>query len=306
MTGRIAVLMGGWSAEREVSLVTGQRCADALRAGGHQVTCIDVDRGIAHRLGALDPPPAVVFNALHGRFGEDGCIQGLLETMGLPYTHSGPLASALAMAKPMAKRLFASAGIPCPDGRMAHRTEAGRPADWCKPFVVKPGCEGSSVGVRRVLAECNDDRLRDSDFRYGDDVMIESYIPGRELTVSVLGDRALGVTEVLTGEGFYDYHNKYTEGRSRHILPAAVPDEVAARAMEMALAAHRLLGCHAVSRADFRYDDTRGEPGELFLLEVNTQPGMTPVSLVPEQAAHAGIGFDELVCWITEQARCER
>ena len=306
MKGHVAVLMGGWSAEREVSLVTGERCADALRAGGHQVTCIDVDREIAHRLRAFDPPPAVVFNALHGRFGEDGCIQGLLETMGLPYTHSGPLASALAMDKPMAKRLFASAGIPCPDGRTAHRTEAGRPADWRKPFVVKPGCEGSSVGVRRVLAECNDDRLRVSDFRYGDDVMIESYIPGRELTVSVLGERALGVTEVLTGEGFYDYHNKYTEGRSRHILPAPVPDEIAARAMETALAAHRLLGCHALSRADFRYDDTRGEPGELFLLEINTQPGMTPVSLVPEQAAHAGIGFDELVCWITEQARCER
>ncbi len=306
MTGRVAVLMGGWSAEREVSLVTGQRCAEALEAGGRQVTCIDVDRDIAHRLRALDPPPAVVFNALHGRFGEDGCIQGLLETMDLPYTHSGPLASALAMDKPMAKRVFASAGIPCPEGRTAHRSEAGCAADWRKPFVVKPGREGSSVGVRRVLAGCNDDRLRDSDFRYGDDVMIETYIPGRELTVSVLGERALGVTEVMTSEGFYDYRNKYTAGRSRHILPAPVSSEVAGRAMEMALVAHRLLGCHAVSRADFRYDDTRGEPGDLFLLEINTQPGMTPMSLVPEQAAHAGISFDELVCWITEQARCER
>ena len=206
----------------------------------------------------------------------------------------------------MAKRFFVSAGIPCPAGRTAHRTEVGRPAGWQKPFVVKPGCEGSSVGVRRVLAECNDDRLRDSDFHYGDDVMIESYIPGRELTVSVLGERALGVTEVLTSEGFYDYRNKYTAGRSQHILPAPVPDKVAARAMEMALAAHRLLGCRAVSRADFRYDDTRGEPGDLYILEINTQPGMTPVSLVPEQALHAGIGFEELVCWITEQARCER
>ncbi len=306
MSRHVAVLMGGWSAEREVSLVTGQRCADALEAGGHQVTCIDVDRDIAHRLGALERPPEVVFNALHGRFGEDGCIQGLLETIGLPYTHSGPLASALAMDKPMAKRFFVSAGIRCPDGRTAHRTESGCPAEWQKPFVVKPGSEGSSVGVRRVLAECNDDRLRDSDFRYGDDVMIESYIPGRELTVSVLGDRALGVTEVLTSEGFYDYRNKYTAGRSQHILPAPVPGEIAARAMEMALAAHRLLGCHAVSRADFRYDDTGGEPGDLYLLEINTQPGMTPVSLVPEQAAHAGIDFNELVCWITEQARCER
>ncbi|MDE0240561.1 MAG: D-alanine--D-alanine ligase [bacterium] len=306
MSRRVAVLMGGWSAEREVSLVTGERCADALGAGGHQVTCIDVDRDIAQRLRALDPPPEVVFNALHGRFGEDGCIQGLLETMGLPYTHSGPLASALAMDKPMAKRFFVSAGIPCPEGRTAHRTEAGLPAGWQKPFVVKPGCEGSSVGVRRVLAECNDDRLRDSDFRYGDDVMIEAYIPGRELTVSVLGERALGVTEVLTSEGFYDYRNKYTAGRSQHILPAPVPDEVAARAMEMALAAHRLLGCRAVSRADFRYDDTGGEPGDLYLLEINTQPGMTPVSLYPEQAAHAGIGFEELMCRITEQARCER
>ncbi len=297
--------MGGWSAEREVSLVTGRRCADTLASAGHEVTCIDVDRDIGHRLRALDPPPDVVFNALHGRFGEDGCIQGLLETMGLRYTHSGPLASALAMDKPMAKRLFASAGIPCPDGRTAHRTEAGRPAGWQRPFVVKPGREGSSVGVRRVLAACNDDRLRDADFRYGDDVMIESYIPGRELTVCVLGERALGVTEVLTGEGFYDYRNKYTEGHSRHVLPAPVPCDVAARAMEMALAAHRLLGCHAVSRADFRYDDTRGGSGGLYLLEINTQPGMTPVSLVPEQAAHAGMDFEELVCWITEQARCE-
>ncbi len=306
MSGHVAVLMGGWSAEREVSLATGRRCADALESGGHEVTCIDVDRDIARRLRALDPPPTAVFNALHGRFGEDGCIQGLLETMGLPYTHSGPLASALAMAKPMAKSFFVSAGIPCPDGRTAHRTEAGCPAGWQGPFVVKPGCEGSSVGVRRVLAACNDDRLRDSDFRYGDDVMIESYIPGRELTVTVLADRALGVTEVLTGEGFYDYRNKYTAGRSRHILPADVPDEIAARAMAMALAAHRLLGCRAVSRADMRYDDTGGGPGDLYLLEINTQPGMTPLSLVPEQAAHAGIGFEELVCWITEQARCER
>ena len=305
MKRRVVVLMGGWNSEREVSLVSGGRCADALEDEGYMVTRIDAGRDISARLAEFDDPPDAVFNALHGRFGEDGCIQGLLETMGLPYTHSPPLASALAMDKSMAKRLFVSAGIPCPEGRTAHRRETGLPAWFERPFVVKPAREGSSVGVRCVFAEGNDDRLLESDFRYGAEVLVETYIPGRELTVAVLGNRALGVTEIRTAEGFYDYRNKYTEGRSQHILPAPVPDEVAEMAMDLALGAHRLLGCRAVSRADFRYDDTQGDPGDLYMLEVNTQPGMTPLSLVPEQAAWAGVGFGELVAWITEQAQCE-
>ncbi len=304
MSRHAVVLMGGWNSEREVSLVTGRRCAEALAETGYRVTPIDAGRDVAARLAALDDPPDVVFNALHGRFGEDGCVQGLLEVMGLPYTHSPPLASALAMDKAAAKRLFAAAGIPCPEGRTARRREIGAPAGVERPFVVKPGCEGSSVGVRRVLASDNDDLLLESDFLYGDEILVERYVPGRELTVTVLGGRALGVTEILTPEGFYDYRNKYSQGRSEHLLPAPVPDDVARLAMELALKAHRLLGCRAVSRADFRYDDTGREPGGLYLLEINTQPGMTPLSLVPEQAAHSGIGFAELVAWIAGEARC--
>lgn len=299
--GHIAVLMGGWNAEREVSLVSGRDCATALEGQGYRVTRIDVGRDIARVLDALPQRPDAVFNALHGRFGEDGCIQGLLEIMALPYTHSPPLASALAMNKAAAKRLYAAAGIPCPPGRLACREEAGRASPLPRPFVVKPNGEGSSVGVRIVAAGDNDDRLAEDDFRYGDQVLVEAFVPGRELTVAVMGKRPLGVTEIRTDGGFYDYRNKYTEGRSHHLLPAPVPPAVAEEAQALALAAHRALGCRGVTRADFRYDD--GE-GALFMLEVNTQPGMTPLSLVPEQAAHAGISFQELVAWMVEESRC--
>ncbi len=305
MTKHVAVLMGGWNSEREVSLVSGRGCADALEDRGYRVTRIDAGRDIAQAIAALPERPDVVFNALHGRFGEDGCVQGLLEVMGLPYTHSGPLASALAMNKVVAKRLYAGVGIPCPEGRLATCDEAGLPARMDRPFVVKPNREGSSVGVRIVEKNDNDDRLIEDDFRYGREVVVETFIPGRELTVAVMGERSLGVTEIRTSEGFYDYRNKYTEGGSRHIVPAPICDDATARARDLALRAHRALGCRGVTRADFRYDDTSGEPGELYMLEVNTQPGMTPLSLVPEQAAHIGVSFGDLVAWMVEEARCD-
>ena len=305
MSKHVAILMGGWSSEREVSLVSGRACADALESCGYRVTRIDAGRDIACRLGRLDPRPDVVFNALHGRWGEDGCIQGLLEIAGIPYTHSGPLASALAMNKEAARHVFEAVGLTCPAGVLVPRDEIGRSAPLARPFVVKPNREGSSVGVRIVHRHDDDRRLSEDDFRYGAEIMVESYIPGRELTVAVMGERALAVTEIVTGKGFYDYGNKYTEGGSRHLVPAPICEPAYERARDQALRAHRALGCRGVTRADFRYDDTRRQPGELFILEVNTQPGMTPLSLVPEQAAHVGVGFAELVSWLVENARCD-
>ncbi len=305
MTKHVVVLMGGWNSEREVSLVSGNACADALEARGYRVTRIDVDRNIARALSDLDPKPDVVFNALHGRWGEDGCVQGLLEILDIPYTHSGPLASALAMNKEAAKHVFAATGIPCAEGVVARREQIGQPSPLQPPFVVKPNREGSSVGVRIVQLGDNDDRLLADDFRYGDEVMVETYIPGRELSVAVMGDRALAVTEIVTDEGFYDYRAKYAPGGSRHVVPAPIHAEAYRDVLGHALRAHRALDCRGVSRADFRYDDTAGEPGRLCLLEINTQPGMTPTSLVPEQAAHGGIGFGELVSWMVEHARCD-
>ena len=305
MSRQVVVLMGGWSAEREVSLVSGRACADALAAEGYRVTCIDAGRDIACTLAALDPRPDVVFNALHGRWGEDGCIQGLLEIMGLPYTHSGPLASALAMNKEVAKHVFAGAGLPCAEGVVVTREQMGQVAPLARPFVVKPNREGSSVGVRLVLRQDNDDRLLAEDFEHGDEVMVEAYVPGRELSVAVMGDRALAVTEILTDMGFYDYRAKYTPGGSRHVVPAPIHADAYEQARDIALRAHQALGCRGASRADFRYDDTAGEPGRLCLLEINTQPGMTPTSLVPEQAAHCGMPFGKLVSWMVERARCD-
>ncbi len=305
MSKHVVVLMGGWSAEREVSLVSGRACAKALGEAGYRVTAIDADRDIARTLADLDPRPDVVFNALHGRWGEDGCIQGLLEILGLPYTHSGPMASALAMNKEVAKHVFVGAGIPCAEGVVVSRDQLGKPAPLPRPFVVKPNREGSSVGVRLVLREDNDDRLLEEDFSHGDDVMVETYVPGRELSVAVMGDRALAVTEIVTDEGFYDYRAKYAPGGSRHVVPAAIHADAYRDAMDHALTAHKALDCRGVTRADFRYDDTAGEPGRLCLLEINTQPGMTPTSLVPEQAAHGGMSFAELVSWMVEHARCD-
>jgi D-alanine-D-alanine ligase len=303
----VAVLLGGFSAEREVSLSSGAEVARHLAARGYRVTTVDVQRDAGALVGALTPRPDVVFNALHGRWGEDGCVQGVLEMMGLPYTHSGVLASALAMDKPTAKRVFAAAGIRCPEGMVVDRARLAEGDVMARPFVVKPVNEGSSVGVRIVR---DGDNLPAEATVSGPDhsgrVLVERFIPGRELTVAVMGDRPLAVTELRPHQGFYDYTAKYTAGRTEHLVPAPLPRPVYDEAMRLALEAHRALGCRGVSRADLRYDDSDGDgPDGLYLLEVNTQPGMTPLSLVPEQAAHCGIGFGELVSWMVETARCD-
>ena len=302
---RVAVLYGGVSAEREVSLASGTQVIAALAEAGFEVTPIEVGADLSVLLAALTPPPDVVFNALHGRFGEDGAIQGVLDWLGLPYTHSGVRASALAMDKVAAKTVFAAAGLAVPRGLLVSRDDLARADPLPLPYVVKPANEGSSVGVE--IVRCGDNRRAEiaRAWQYGPAALVEEYIPGRELTVAVMGETPLAVTEIIaTDGGFYDYEAKYADGGSRHVIPAAVPPETTARALEMALAAHRALGCRGASRADFRYDDTAGEPGRLVLLEVNTQPGLTPTSLLPEQAAHRGIGFPALCAWMVEQATC--
>lgn len=300
MTAHVAVLMGGWSAEREVSLVSGASCAKALQDAGYQVTTIDVQRDVGALITRLYPRPDAVFNALHGRFGEDGCIQGLLDILGIPYTHSGVLASAVAMDKPMAKRLFAAEGIPVAD-HVVTTIEAARAKEpMARPYVAKPMNEGSSVGVHIVREGDNEPPFEGSGWSYGEEVMIERYIPGRELTVSVMGGKALAVTEITTARGFYDYDAKYADGGSIHVIPAEVDRSVYDEAMELSERAFKVIGCRGVARTDFRYDgDT------LYMLEINTQPGMTPTSLVPEQAAHAGLSFQDLVVWMVEQAECD-
>ncbi len=301
MATSVTVLMGGWSSEREVSLASGKNVAEALAEAGYDVRTHDVERDIAALVSALTPPPDVVFNALHGRFGEDGTVQGLLELQGIRYTHSGVLASALAMDKPMAKRLFVDAGIRCAEHVVASRADAVSGTVMDPPYVIKPLNEGSSVGVRIVL-EPGDVPGEDE---IGDVVMVERYVQGREITVAVMGDRALGVTELRPRAGFYDYSAKYTEGLADHLVPAPLPRHAYDEAMRFAELAHRTLGCRGVTRSDLRYDDTAGEPGEIYLLEINTQPGMTPMSLVPELARHAAIGFTELVGWMVENATCD-
>lgn len=301
---RVVLLMGGRSAERAVSLVSGRECAEGLIQAGYQVTTVDVRDDLGAVLKALDPKPDLVFNALHGRYGEDGTIQGMLDWLGIPYTHSGVLASALAMDKTLAKRLFESVGLRCPAGQLVPRSAVQAGDVMARPYVVKPNNEGSSVGVHIVREGDNALPFTGIDWPFGDQVLVEPYIPGRELTVGVMGDRPLAVTELRPHQGFYDYAAKYTAGRALHLIPAPVHRAIYQEALEMALAAHRILGCRGVSRSDFRHDDTQGEPGRLYLLEVNTQPGMTPLSLVPEQARHLGISFPKLVRWIAEQARC--
>ena len=304
MTRHVAVLMGGLSAEREVSLVSGEACATALEGRGHRVTRIDVAGNLPRVL--LEVRPEIVFNALHGRYGEDGRVQGLLDLLRIPYTHSGVLASALAMDKPMAKRVFASAGMRSPEGvvtRLGRILDRGLPLP--PPAVVKPAAEGSSVGVV-ILPDADLRPLSTrNDLDRGQEVLVERFVPGRELTCAVLGDAALAVTEIRPRAGFYDYRAKYTDGFADHVVPAELPPEITALVMEWSLAAHRLLGCRGVSRADFRWDEAGGADG-LFILEVNTQPGMTPLSLVPEQARHCDIPFDDLVSRLVEDARCDR
>jgi D-alanine-D-alanine ligase len=299
-SARIAVLMGGRSAEREVSLVSGRECAAALRSEGFDVVEIDAGADLAQRL--ADVRPDVAFNALHGRWGEDGCIQGILEWLEIPYTHSGVLASALAMDKTRSKQVFAAAGLPVARGMLVDRKAAIAAHPMPPPYVVKPNNEGSSVGVYLVGVGANGPAQLSEDMP--DQVMVEEYIPGRELTATVLGDRALAVTDILA-EGWYDYHAKYAPGGSRHVVPAEIPDEVSAACLDYALRAHDALGCRGVSRTDFRWDESRG-PAGLYLLETNTQPGMTPTSLAPEQAAHCGMRFGDLVRWMVEDASCCR
>src|SRR5271166_5002309 len=301
---RVAVLYGGISAEREVSLASGLQVIPALREAGFEVTPIEVGADIAAVIAALTPRPDAVFNALHGRFGEDGAIQGVLDWLAIPYTHSGVRASALAMDKLAAKAVFAAAGLPVARGRTVaiDTLEFGDPMP--RPYVVKPINEGSSVGVHIVRQGDNRRAEIARTWRFGDQALVEEFVPGRELTVGVLGDRALAVTDIRATHSFYDYESKYAPGGSFHVIPAAIHANAYAHAMEVAVAAARALGCRGASRADFRYDDTAGEPGRLVLLEMNTQPGLTPTSLLPEQAAHVGMDFPALCAWMVEQAAC--
>lgn len=297
---RIAVLKGGPSAEREVSLVSGRECAVALREEGFEVVEIDAGEDLAARL--IDVQPDVVFNALHGRWGEDGCVQGLLEWMRLPYTHSGVLASSLAMDKDRSKRTFANANLPIAKSILVDRIAASDTHPMDPPYVVKPNNEGSSVGVYLVDKGANSPAKLSEDMP--DIVMVEEFVRGRELTVAVMNGKALTVTDILT-TGWYDYDAKYVEGGSTHIVPADLPEDIFAACLDIAERAHVALGCKGVSRADFRWDDKRGLDG-LILLEVNTQPGMTPTSLAPEQAAQCGISFGALCRWLVEDASCAR
>jgi D-alanine-D-alanine ligase len=306
MGKHVAVLMGGWSAERDVSLRSGAACAAALARLGYRVTQIDVARDIAAVL--TEVKPDVALNVLHGRPGEDGTLQGMLEIIGVPYTHSGVLASALAMQKDMAKEILRAAGVPVPEGLVVSRFDAGSKHLLPPPYVVKPIAEGSSVGVFIVTEEHGHppQELYREDWAYGDRVIVEKYIAGKELTCAIVGEEALGVIEIVPAVRFYDYEAKYAPGGSKHLLPAPVSSFVYQQARRLSLAAHRALGCRGVSRADFRYDDRIEGTGGLVCLEVNTQPGMTETSLVPELAAHAGISFDELVKWMVEDASLNR
>jgi D-alanine-D-alanine ligase len=297
---KVVVLMGGLSAEREVSLSSGRECAAALMEAGYQVVSVDAGPDLCARLTEIKPD--VVFNALHGRWGEDGCVQGLLEWMRIPYTHSGVLSSALAMDKEKSKAAFRAAGLPVVASRLARKNEVRARHVMPPPYVVKPNNEGSSVGVYIVHEAANAPPQLSDDMP--EVVMVETYAPGRELTTAVLGDRALTVTDIIV-DGWYDYHAKYSVGGSRHEVPANIPAEIFAACQDYALRAHHALGCRGLSRTDFRWDEARGLEG-LILLETNTQPGMTPTSLAPEQAAAAGLTFAELCRWIVEDASCDR
>jgi D-alanine-D-alanine ligase len=306
MSKHVAVLMGGWSAEREISLRSGKACADAATRLGYRVTRIDVGRDIANVLTTVKPD--VALNVLHGRPGEDGTLQGILEILAIPYTHSGVMASAVAMQKDVAKVLFRAAEVPVPEGLVASRFEVAKRHMLEPPYVIKPIAEGSSVGVFIVNADHAHppQELTRDDWGYGDQLIVEKYIAGKELTCAVRGEEAFGVIEIVPMVRFYDYEAKYAPGGSKHLLPAPISPFVYQHVRRLALAAHRALGCRGVSRADFRYDDRVEGTGGLVCLEVNTQPGMTETSLVPELAAHAGITFDELVQWMIEDASLNR
>ncbi|MEE2699023.1 MAG: D-alanine--D-alanine ligase [Pseudomonadota bacterium] len=300
MTQKVAVLMGGWSAEREVSLVSGAEVANALGEAGMNVTTIDVQRDMGALMTRLFPRPDVVFNALHGRFGEDGCVQGLLDILNIPYTHSGLLASAIAMDKPLSKRLFSDAGISVADHVIASQKEIISGDVMKRPYVIKPLNEGSSVGVHIITEKTSEPLFKDSGWPFGKWVMVEQFIPGKELTVAVMGDKPLAVTEIKTDREFYDYDAKYADQGSYHIVPADIEPKITKEIMRLAVQAHKTLGCRGLSRADFRYDGEKP-----YLLEINTQPGMTKTSLVPEQALFSGISFQELVVWMVNNAECD-
>ncbi len=303
----VAVLMGGFSSERPVSLSSGKACADALEAEGYRVTRLDVDRNVGAALADLKPD--VAFNALHGPFGEDGTIQGILEYLAIPYTHSGVLSSALAMNKGQAKKVAKAAGLPVAESKIVNRFSIVDKHPMQPPYVVKPVNEGSSFGVVIVKeGQSHPPQVISSpDWKYGDVVMVERYVHGRELTCAVMGDVALGVTEIIpTGHAFYDYDSKYVVGGSKHECPAKISPNIYQKILTLSLKAHQAIGCRGVSRSDFRYDDRHSENGEVVWLEVNTQPGMTPTSLVPEIAAHAGHSFGDLLSWMVEDASCLR
>jgi D-alanine-D-alanine ligase len=306
MSKHVAVLMGGWSAEREVSLWSGKACADAAERCGYRVSRLDVTREVAADLRALKPN--VALNVLHGRPGEDGTLQGLLEILGIPYSHSGVLASALAIQKDIAKTVLKAAGVPVPGGVVVSRIEAAKRHLLPPPYVIKPVAEGSSVGVFIVREDMKHppQELTRPDWSFGETVLVEPYIPGKELTCAVMGDKALGVIEIVANTKFYDYEAKYAPGGSKHLLPAPIAPAVYAEVQRLSLLAHHALGCRGISRADFRYDDSRAGIEGLACLEVNTQPGMSDVSLVPELAAHAGVGFADLVRWMIEDASLDR
>jgi D-alanine-D-alanine ligase len=295
--------MGGISREREVSLVSGAAVAKALAEAGHEVTTFDLTRDLRALLDALEPRPDAVFNALHGRYGEDGCVQGVLELLGLPYTHSGVRASAVGMDKPTTKRMVERCGVRTPRGRVIARKDFAGGDPMPRPFIVKPVDEGSTIGVQVVANGKNVD-WRTQDWPYGNTALVEEYIDGRELTVGIMGDRALAVTEIRFKGQEFDYTAKYTPGHAEHVVPAPIPRPIYDAAMAAALTAHRALGCDGISRSDFRYDTTKPDTDGLYFLEINTHPGFTPLSLVPEQARHLGIGFGQLCEWLVENARC--
>ena len=303
----VAVLMGGWSAERNVSMASGEACYAALRRAGFNAIMIDVKRETIMSVLA-DMKPDVAFNALHGKWGEDGTASAVLETMGIPHTHSGVLASSVAMHKELSKTIFRSVGIPVAEGKIVPIEQAAAAHPLALPYVIKPVADGSSLGVHIVNHKSNGPVavLLDERHIFGDEVMVERFIPGRELTCAVMGDVALGVTEIIAHTDFYDYQAKYEEGGSEHILPAHVPHDIYRRCQTYAMKAHQALGCRGITRSDFRYDDTHSEAGELIMLEINTQPGMTGTSLVPELARHAGHSFEELVTWMVNDASLNR
>ena len=302
----VAVLMGGWSAEREVSLNSGNACADAAERAGYRVTRVDVTRDIARVLADLKPD--AVLNVLHGPPGEDGALQGLLEVIGIPYSHSGVMASSVAMQKDIAKTVLKAAGVPVPGGLVANRIEASKRHVLRPPYVIKPLAEGSSLGVFIVRADQTHppQELMRPDWKFGERVLVEPFIPGKELTCAVIAEKPTAVIEIIAHTAFYDYEAKYAPGGSTHILPAPVSPEVYAACQRLAVEAHHALGCRGVTRADFRYDDSLPGVAGLVCLEVNTQPGMTGTSLVPELAAHGGMSFEQLAAWMIEDASLDR